>query len=334
MDQHVFSAERESAGPHESRLSWASLLLGATSVFCLFNCVTGLPAVWLGVIALREIDRSHGALVGTGRAIGGIFLGLLGTVIAAGGVAVFLVGPALQNAQEAGREAVREMADKQNRADDHARSAIDPCRIHLRQIAEALMVYRDEHRTFPPAFVADAQGRPMHSWRVLILPQLGHQDLYARYRMDEPWDGPYNRELLVDMPGEYGCQSPDGLRAAPGITSVAAVTGSGTLWPGATTVHPGEIGQGDGAAATVLLTECGGANIPWMQPRDVPAAEFAALMQSAPAVNASLGRPRGRYIALADGSAVLVAASTDAAKLTALTTVAGGEGVIVPDASP
>jgi len=320
--------------PDSSRLAWASMLLGAASVVCLLNCVTGLPAVWLGVAALREIDRSRGKLSGTGLAIGGILLGLLGTVIAAGGLTLFIVKPALQNVEQAGQQTLREIADKRDQAVAHQHSVADPCRIHLRQVAVALMVYREEHRTFPPAFIADAEGRPMHSWRVLILPQLGHQDLYRRYRMDEPWDGPHNRELLVDMPGEYGCLSPDGLRAAPGMPSIAAITGPGTLWPGAATVQPREIAGGDGAAATVLLTECGGLDIPWTEPRDVPACEFAALIQSAPALDSSLGRSRGRYIALADGSSILVAASTDAAKLTALTTTAGGEGVIVPDATP
>jgi hypothetical protein len=195
------------------------------------------------------------------------------------------------------------------------------------------MVYRDEHRTFPPAYVADEAGRPMHSWRVLILPQLGHQDLFKRYRFDEPWDGPHNHELLMDMPGEYGCPLPDGVRAAPGLTSIAAITGPGTLWPGATTVRPRDIASGDGAAATVLLTECSGSGIGWTEPRDVPAAEFAALIASAPAVDASLDHPRGRYIALADGSSILVAASTDPEKLLALATLAGREGVVVPDAS-
>ena len=40
------------------------------------------------------------------------------------------------------------------------------------QIQLALSVYADEHGAYPPAFVADASGRRMHSWRALLLPYL------------------------------------------------------------------------------------------------------------------------------------------------------------------
>ena len=56
-------------------------------------------------------------------------------------------------------------------------------------------VYEDEHGCFPPAYVADASGRPMHSWRVLILPYLDQQQLYDQYDFSEPWNGPNNQQL-------------------------------------------------------------------------------------------------------------------------------------------
>ena len=53
-----------------------------------------------------------------------------------------------------------------------------------------------EYGVLPPAYVADASGRPMHSWRVLILPFLDQQSLYNQYDFREPWDGPHNIKLL------------------------------------------------------------------------------------------------------------------------------------------
>ena len=40
--------------------------------------------------------------------------------------------------------------------------------------------------SWPPAYLADRDGKPMHSWRVLILPFLEQQELYRAYHFDEP----------------------------------------------------------------------------------------------------------------------------------------------------
>jgi hypothetical protein len=44
---------------------------------------------------------------------------------------------------------------------------------------------------------------------VLILPQLGRDDLYGEYRFDEPWNGPNNKALVARMPDVYACPSND-----------------------------------------------------------------------------------------------------------------------------
>jgi Protein of unknown function (DUF1559) len=55
------------------------------------------------------------------------------------------------------------------------------CRNNLKQIALALHDYHQQYGVLPPAYVADASGRPMHSWRVLLLPFLEQQSLYDQY---------------------------------------------------------------------------------------------------------------------------------------------------------
>jgi len=55
--------------------------------------------------------------------------------------------------------------------------------------------YRDTYRRFPPATVLDAEGHPMHSWRVLLVPYLEKSMFFDTYNFDEPWDGPMNRRL-------------------------------------------------------------------------------------------------------------------------------------------
>jgi hypothetical protein len=64
----------------------ASLVLGCVSLLGLF--VTGIPAVLLGVVALRNIRKQPDALKGTGLAIGGIAAGSVFGLIC-GGCTVF-----------------------------------------------------------------------------------------------------------------------------------------------------------------------------------------------------------------------------------------------------
>ena len=60
-----------------------ALLLGLTSLFCC-GFLTGIPAIWIGLRALRDIDASNGRLRGRGTAIAGIVLGVIGSLAFAG----------------------------------------------------------------------------------------------------------------------------------------------------------------------------------------------------------------------------------------------------------
>ena len=67
---------------------------------------------------------------------------------------------------------------------------------NLKQIALALHNYHDSYGGFlPPAYVVDKAGKPLYSWRVLILPYMEENDIYKQWKMDEAWDGPNNRKL-------------------------------------------------------------------------------------------------------------------------------------------
>ena len=52
------------------------------------------------------------------------------------------------------------------------------CPNNSKQIALAIHNYHDVHGCLPPAYVPDQDGKPMHSWRVLILPYLEDSGLY------------------------------------------------------------------------------------------------------------------------------------------------------------
>ncbi len=143
------------------------------------------------------------------------------------------------------------------------------CRNNLKQIGLALHNYHDVYGSFPPAYIADENGKPMHSWRVLILPYLDAGHIYAQYNFDEPWDGPNNRRLLHDRPPVFACpSSPEG----DTTTAYAAIVGEPCAFPGAESTAIGDFA--DGTSNTVLVGEASQLAIPWMEPRDVDFTAF------------------------------------------------------------
>lgn len=143
-------------------------------------------------------------------------------------------------------------------------------RNNLKQLTLALANYEDKYGSFPPVFVPDADGRPMHSWRVLLLPFLGDSrtdELYKRYRFDEPWDGPNNSLLHGELIEAYSCPSDNGTYQAR-WTSYLAVSGPGTMWRHDEAVTHRDIT--DRADETLVVVEVANSGIHWLEPRDIP----------------------------------------------------------------
>lgn len=71
------------------------------------------------------------------------------------------------------------------------------CLKNLQAISLAALLYEKKNGKPLPVFSKDKNGKPLHSWRVLILPWLGTQEreLYEKIRLDEPWDSDYNRRF-------------------------------------------------------------------------------------------------------------------------------------------
>ena len=89
---------------------------------------------------------------------------------------------------------------------DRTQIALEEISESLARIGFAMELYRLEHGgKLPPAFTRDAEGKPLHSWRVLILPYLGEKEkaLYEKIRLNEPWDSEWNRQFHAQMPVFY-----------------------------------------------------------------------------------------------------------------------------------
>ena len=78
---------------------------------------------------------------------------------------------------------------------------------NLKQIGIALHSYADVYGHFPPAAICDKKGKKLLSWRVAILPFIGQEALYRKFKLDEPWDSPRNKPLLDEIPNTYFCLS-------------------------------------------------------------------------------------------------------------------------------
>ena len=81
---------------------------------------------------------------------------------------------------------------------------------NLKEIQLALLNYESAKGSLPPAYIADATAKPMHSWRVLILPYLGEMALYNKYNFNEPWNGPNNSKLAAQVPDVFRCCPSEG----------------------------------------------------------------------------------------------------------------------------
>ncbi len=197
------------------------------------------------------------------------------------------------------------------------------CANNLKQIGLALHNYHDVYGCFPPAYVADENGRPMHSWRVLILPFLDRIDLYLQYRFDEPWDGASNRKLADVAVAVFNCPK-DQATWSP-MTSYVAVVGPDAAWPGSVPAKLGDIT--DGTSNTIPVVEVANSGIHWMEPRDLHVIQMARGINPKSGQGISSVHPGGAQVCLPDGSVWFLRETIRPEDLHALLTIAGGEPV-------
>lgn len=169
------------------------------------------------------------------------------------------------------------------------------CWGNFTSLSTVMRHYHDLHGHLPPAIVPGKDGKPAHSWRVLLLEQIDTPTFEA-YRFDEPWDGPNNRKLEDKMPSWYACPAdPEGKKKWQ--TNYFVVVGPGTLFPGSTTMKLDDVTQLH--PETILVVEAVGQGVHWMEPRDLSfeAMSFEPNDPNKPSISSHHRRGPGAYTA-------------------------------------
>jgi hypothetical protein len=136
----------------------------------------------------------------------------------------------------------------------------------MKQIDLALHNYLQDYRCFPPTCVVDKNGKPLYSWRVLILPYIEQDTLYRQFHLDQPWDSPHNKSLLVKGAKLFRC--PEDEKACgdgEATTNYLAVFGEHAFLK---RDRPVLLTESPSMADSVCLIEKKNSGIPWTAPED------------------------------------------------------------------
>jgi len=193
---------------------------------------------------------------------------------------------------------------------------------NLKRIGITMHNFHDIFRAFPAGYSADAEGNPLLSWRVHVLPLLDEQALYKEFHLDEPWDSPHNKKLIPRMPQVY--RGPAS-KAKPGLTNYLGIAGKAGIF-----VRPqngNRLGISfrnvlDGTSNTIMAVEVPDESaVVWTQPGD-----FAPDLVE-PTKGLTGMHPGGFQAGFADGSVRFIPESIAPDTLRAYFTKDGGERV-------
>jgi len=212
---------------------------------------------------------------------------------------------------------------------------------NLRQISLACLNYDSAVGHLPPAAVIGPDGKPWHSWRVLILPYLGELDLYKQYDFSEPWDSPKNAALVAKVPNVFRDPAADG---EDGSTHYAVLVGEATLFPPGGNPKMAVAGAGagrapgargtklievaDGTSNTIMVATVNPARkIPWTKPEDIVVDDDGPSIGTREGIGAihPAGAGVAGIVATSDGAVRVLSAALDRGTLAALATRNGGE---------
>jgi RNA polymerase sigma factor (sigma-70 family) len=184
---------------------------------------------------------------------------------------------------------------------------------NMRQIGLAFHNYVDAKDTFPTN-ISSADGKPLLSWRVRLLPFLNEDALYRQFKLDEPWDSPHNKPLLSKMPKYFAA---DANNMTEFTTPFRGFSGPGAVFEN-TKLHFNMVK--DDTSNTIMFAEAEG-SVPWSKPDDLPFDQGKPLPKLGKRFDNEI------QVIMLDGSARSIPASVSEGTIKALITRSGGEKV-------
>lgn len=241
----------------------------------------------------KSSGSGGGAAAGVGVIVLVVMLVIGGVVVVCGGVGVALLLPAVQQA----REAARRMQSSNN----------------MTQIVLSMHMYHDVHKEFPPAVVKDAEGKPLYSGLVLLLPYMEQAPLYDRFDKSKAWDSPENMPFSsMTVPMFLDPANPS---TNMGRTDYVLISGTGSILEDKPGMKHSMDTIVDGTSNTMLVMEIKG-NASWAAPTTWD-------------INQPLNgnHPNVVIVGFADGSVKNISKNIDPGTLRKLTEKADGQAV-------
>jgi RNA polymerase sigma factor (sigma-70 family) len=263
------------ATPMTARPKLVDATIRAATRFAAGDSVTG------GLASARAIALTQGALrtmILTKVKIGAALVLAVALLGGSGGYAYLSQAAGPKDAPRLGPVAAEKPAPADKGKDD--KDAVPPEPIlkirtaakrarssnYLKQLAIVMQTYSDANGRFPAAAVFDKDGKPLLSWRVLMLPYLEQEALYKEFHLDEAWDSDHNKKLLEKMPPLFAGGDEQALKSHE--TYYQGFVGKGAAFDGTKGLRfPADFP--DGTSNTILLVEAKKV-VPWTKPEDIP----------------------------------------------------------------
>ena len=192
------------------------------------------------------------------------------------------------------------------------------CRNNLKQIGLALHSYHDDYGSFPPAYTVDSEGRPLHSWRTLLLPYLEHSNLYQQIDFSKPWNDPVNAAAFETSINIFQCPSSS---IPKNHTTYLGVSGPDSFFNATAARILSDITDGTSNTLTVVEVPHD-QSVPWMAPQDADEALILSI-----AKDSKVAHTGGYQSLIADGSVRYISIVTDKSTLRALLTISADDVV-------